>query len=215
MARKWKGDLSARVARPSKRKPAQPYRPWQAGFSLIELMVATLVFSIGILGAAGLNAVSKRSGYEAVQRSVASQLAFALLEEIRSNREAIDVYIAAGTLGSASQGVAIPANTCANAASPCTPAQLATYRLWEWERVLDGALEQAGGVNTGGLVSPSACITGPAIGAGVFTVTVVWRGQTELADQGLNNCGAASGLYGANNEFRRIVFLPTFLDPAY
>jgi hypothetical protein len=29
-----------------------------------------------------------------------------------------------------------------------------------------------------------------------------------------NACGSASGNYGADNEFRRIIQIPTFIDPS-
>lgn len=186
-------------------------RPRQAGFSLIEILVTTVVFSIGILGVAGLNAVSKRASFESVQRSTASELAFTLLENMRSNSAALDVYLAAGTLGGGSLGTE-PAPVC-DAPSACTAAEFATHSLWEWEQALDGAMEEADGTNTGGLLSPSACITGPG-GAGDYTVTVAWRGTAELTDTGINACGAGSGLYGADDTFRRLVEIQSYIDPS-
>jgi hypothetical protein len=80
--------------------------------------------------------------------------------------------------------------------------------------MLDTGMESIGGAGTGGLVEPSACITGPAGGgAGVYAVTIVWRGVTELVDPALNACGAGTGLYGAANAFRRMVVIQTFIDP--
>lgn len=89
------------------------------------------------------------------------------------------------------------------------------HGLWEWEQSLDGALETAAGVATGGLLTPTACIAGPvAGGAGVYSVSIVWRGTSELTDAALNNCGAGTGLYGAANTFRRMVVIQSFIDPA-
>ena len=39
------------------------------GLSLIEVLVTTVVFSVGVLGVTGLNAISQRASFEAVQRS--------------------------------------------------------------------------------------------------------------------------------------------------
>lgn len=187
----------------------------QRGVSLIEVLVTTVVFSIGLLGVAGLNAVSQRASIESVQRSIASQLGYALLEDIRTNSDAVADYLAAGDLGQGSRG-AEPAPTCTNTAAPCTAQQLAQHGLWEWEQELDGALERAGNTATGGLVMPTACIDGPVGGGpGIYSVTVVWRGGSELTDQGLNNCGVGSGLYGVANNLRRMVVIQSFIDPAF
>lgn len=189
-------------------------RNGQDGFSLVEVLVTIVVFSIGMLGITGLNTLSKRAGYESVQRSTASELAYSLIEEIRANNAAVATYLAAGTLGGGTLG-AEPAPRCDDPVNACTAVQFATHSLWEFEQILDSGMETVNGGGTGGLVSPSACIAGPAGGgAGDYTITIVWRGVTGLSDPGLNACGAASGLYGANNEFRRMVVVQSYIDPS-
>ena len=184
------------------------------GVSLVEVLVTTLVFSVGLLGVAGLNAVSQRASFESVQRSMASELAYALLEDMRTNADAIADYLAAGDLGRGSRG-AEPAPSCQDAAAPCSAQQLALHALWRWEQALDGAMETAAGASTGGLVEPTACIAGPVGGgAGIYTVTVAWRASSELADPAVNDCGAATGLYGAGNNLRRLVTIQSYIDPA-
>jgi len=186
----------------------------QSGVSLIEVLVTTVVFSVGLLGVTGLNAVSQRASFESVQRSLASELAYGLLEDMRGNADAIGDYLAAGDLGRGSRG-AEPQPSCRDAAAPCTEQQLAQHAMWEWEQALDGALETAAGVSTGGLVAPTACINGPVGGGpGIYTVTVAWRGSSELADPAVNVCGAGSGLYGDNNNLRRIVVIQSYIDPS-
>ncbi len=188
-------------------------RARQNGFSLVEVLVTTVVFSLGILGVTGLSAFSQRSTYESAQRSTASQLAYSLMQDMRFNDAALAVYLAAGTLGGGSRG-AEPVPNCNDPLIPCTPAQFAAHSLWEIERMLDTGLETSLGVGTGGLVAPNACITGPAAGAaGSYTVTIVWRGVTELTDPGLNNCGTGTGLYGPADNFRRMVVVQSFIDP--
>ena len=187
-------------------------RKRQRGFSLIEVLVSTVVFGIGVLGITSLNAVSKRSSYQSVQRSSAAQLSFALLEDMRSNAGALAVYLAAGDLGRGSQGVE-PTPLCDDPALPCTAAELATHNLWDWEQLLDGNLERSGGVGVGGLITPTGCIRGPAGGVtGMYTVTVTWLGSVQIASPGPNNCG--TGLYGPGNVFRRTVVLRSYIDPS-
>jgi len=186
----------------------------QKGISLIEVLVTTVVLSIGVLGVAGLGAFAKRTTFEAVQRSVATEMGYALLEEMRMNKNALGTYLAVGTLGGGSLG-GEPAPDCDAPGADCTSAEFAAHSLWLWERQIDSGMESVAGNETGGLLSPSACLAGPAGGAaGVYTVTVVWRGISEATtDTGLTNCGDGSGLYGAGEEFRRVVIVQSYMDP--
>jgi len=184
----------------------------QNGFSLIELLVTVAIFSVGLLSIAALQTVSKSTNFEALQRTTASQVAHGLLEDIRVNGDSAAIYLAAGELGDGSQGTE-PAPNC-TVAAPCNSAQLATHDLWLWEQAIDGNLETSGGAGTGGLVLPTLCITGPAGGgAGIYLVTITWRGSASITNAINNPCGTLGGNYGADNEFRRIIQVPTFIDP--
>jgi type IV pilus assembly protein PilV len=184
------------------------------GFSLLELLIALIVFSIGLLAIAGLQTVSKQANFEAVQRTTAAQVANGLLEDMRTNGNGIDIYAAAAQLGGGTIA-AEPVPNCRDG-NQCNAAQKAAHDLWFWEQVLDGNLETNGGIGAGGLVMPALCITGPAAGgAGVYTVTIAWRGTASITSNIANPCGTASGNYGAQNEFRRIVQIPTFIDPNF
>jgi type IV pilus assembly protein PilV len=185
----------------------------QRGFSLIEMLVALIIFSVGLLSIAGLQTVSKQANFESLQRTSASQIAYGLLEDMRLNADAVDIYVGAGELGGGSRG-GEPAPNCAGTAV-CNAAQKATHDLWFWEQVLDGNFEMNGNAGSGGLVLPTLCVTGPAGGgAGVYTVTVAWRGTASLTNANPNSCGEASRDYGADSEFRRIMQIPTYIDPS-
>jgi hypothetical protein len=109
---------------------------------------------------------------------------------------------------------AAPSAPNCSGGSVCNAAQKAAHDLWFWEQVLDGNLETRGSTGTGGLVMPAMCITGPAGGgAGVYAVTIAWRGTASLTNNNASACGTAAGNFGANNEFRRIMQIPTFIDP--
>lgn len=185
----------------------------QSGFSLIELLIALIVFSVGLLSIAGLQTVSKQANFESLQRTAASQIAYGLLEDMRVNGDAIGVYLAAGELGDGSRG-AEPAPNCFGG-SICTAAQKAAHDLWFWEQVVDGNLEMNGNNGGGGLVLPTLCVAGPVGGgAGVYTVTIAWRGTASMGNNNASACGSAGGDYGAGNEFRRIMQIPTYIDPS-
>jgi type IV pilus assembly protein PilV len=187
-------------------------RNTQHGFSLIELLIALIVFSVGLLAVAGLQTVSKQANFEALQRTAGSQIAYGLLEDIRVNGDAIDIYLAAGELGGGSRG-GEPAPNCSGA-SECNSAQKAAHDLWFWEQVLDGNHEMSGNAGAGGLVLPTLCVAGPVGGgAGIFTVTIAWRGTASMTNGNASACGSAGGNYGDANEFRRIMQIPTYIDP--
>ena len=184
----------------------------QTVFSLLEMLVALVVFSIGLLAVAGLQTVSKQANFESLQRTTASQVAHGLLEDMRMNGDALNTYRTAATLGNGSRG-AEPVPGCREGAE-CTADQKALYDLWFWEQAIDGNLETSGGAGTGGLVLPALCIDGPAVGGpGIYRVTIVWRGTASITNSVNNPCGATSRNYGSSNEFRRIVQMPTYIDP--
>ncbi|HSW13319.1 MAG TPA: type IV pilus modification protein PilV [Solimonas sp.] len=58
----------------------------QAGFSMIEVLVAAVLLSIGLLGLASLQTVSLQRGNSASQRVDAVALAYDLLDRMRANR---------------------------------------------------------------------------------------------------------------------------------
>jgi type IV pilus assembly protein PilV len=176
------------------------------------MLIALIVFSIGLLGISGLQTLSKQSNFEAVQRTAATQIAYGLLEDMRTNGDAVDTYLAAGSLGGGSIN-AEPSPNCSGAAI-CNAAQKAAYDLWFWEQMLDGNFETSGGTGAGGLVVPTLCITGPVGGgAGIYRVAIAWRGSASINNSVGIACGAGSGNYGDDDEFRRILEIPTFIDP--
>ena len=59
------------------------------GFSLIEVLVALLVFSLGLLGIAALLVVSVRTNHSAYQRTQATHLADSMANRMRANSRAI------------------------------------------------------------------------------------------------------------------------------
>jgi type IV pilus assembly protein PilV len=57
------------------------------GMTLIEVLVALLIVSIGLLGLAALQANSLKFNHSAYLRTQATQLAYDMAERIRANRE--------------------------------------------------------------------------------------------------------------------------------
>lgn len=60
----------------------------ERGATLIEVLIAILILSIGLLGLAGLQVTSVQSNYSAYYRSQATLLAYDLADRMRANRTA-------------------------------------------------------------------------------------------------------------------------------
>jgi len=180
----------------------------QKGSSLIEVLVAVFVVSIGLLGVARMEIFSTQSGYAAIQRTSAANIAHDFMEKMRANPSELAAY-AGLALGDGS--LAMPAADCR--VNNCTTADIATWDTWVWEQQLIGSAEVAAGVNTGGLADPRGCITGPAAGGpGEYTIAIAWRGQQSQPNPATTNCGEGEGLYGTGEEYRRVLTMTFFVS---
>jgi type IV pilus assembly protein PilV len=186
-----------------------------SGFTLVEVLVSVIIFSVGLIGVARLQVVAKQSNYDAVQRVTATSIAQDLLSRMRANHTVLNTYVS--NTGSTVIGRGSidnePNPVCGSSATLCTEDQLAEHDLWDIEQALDGIAELDGDGNAvGGLISPTLCISGPAAGdSGVYTVAIAWRGKAELSNPGSSTCGDDTGLYGDSNEFRRVLVMQTFI----
>lgn len=64
-----------------------------AGVGMLEVLVALLVLSIGVLGVAQLQGLSTRQNHDAYLRSQATFLAFSIADRMRSNQEQASDYV--------------------------------------------------------------------------------------------------------------------------
>jgi type IV pilus assembly protein PilV len=62
--------------------------PLQSGFSMIEILIAIVVLSFGLLGLAGLQLQGIKNNHSAHTRSQAVDLAYDILDRMRANRAA-------------------------------------------------------------------------------------------------------------------------------
>lgn len=58
----------------------------QAGFSLLEVLVAIVILSLGILGLAGLQSAALKNAHSAMLRAQAAQYAYDMADRMRANR---------------------------------------------------------------------------------------------------------------------------------
>lgn len=205
-------------------KPKNYRIGYQSGVGLIDVMIAVVVFSFGLLAIASLQTITKQSNFEAIQRTNASILAQDLLERMRLNNLADGTYKSAlGHYVSSSNSptvlnydTEVSYTTNCNTGTCGTASELAAWDLYEFQQMLLGSSEQTGGTAVGGLLNPTACISSgvDSGGPGPYTITIVWKGQAALplSTAPANTCGA--GLYDSSAgdyAYRRILEITSFL----
>jgi type IV pilus assembly protein PilV len=67
-------------------------RLFSRGFTLLEVLIAIVVLSIGLLGVATLQMVSLKNNQSTLFQSQASALAFEMIDRMRVNRRAVASY---------------------------------------------------------------------------------------------------------------------------
>jgi type IV pilus assembly protein PilV len=105
-----------------------------AGFNMLEMLVAIIVLSVGLIGVATLQMRGQQFNYVAYIRTQATFLAYDLMDRMRINQNK-DIYVQNYSnipRDCPSEG------TCESQA--CGPADLAQYDMAEWCRLLDTLL---------------------------------------------------------------------------
>jgi type IV pilus assembly protein PilV len=144
------------------------------GFSLIEVMVALIVLSVGLLGIARMQSLALSSTSIASQRALAAIEAESLAAAMHENRGYWTAGDPAGSTVSI-QGVAFTytsgfaalsaagAPACTSTAVPCTPVQMAGHDLQAWAVALQALLPSDNAIIACGTLTPLSC-----------TITISW-----------------------------------------
>lgn len=162
-------------------------KPRQNGFTLIEVLIAMLVLSIGLLGIAALQATGLRSSHSATLRSQATQLAYDMADRMRANL--------AGYEGGAYNNITPGGSPTSCLSNSCTPQQMAEYDVWEWNETiarelprgvgvvcLDATANDGGDANNDGSVAASEYACGNS--GNLFAVKLWWVDEFGVDDQG-------------------------------
>jgi type IV pilus assembly protein PilV len=158
-------------------RAASPTLPRHSrGVSLIEVLIAIVVASIGLLALAGVNTAAIRYTKMSQYRSTATLLANDIGERIRANKSAVVAGVSAYTVGAdfATQATlpVAPAKMCDNygGGAACTAAEVATADLYTWRRSVRDQLP-SGSVYIGYQNLQSA-----------YDVWLVWRDPAVASD---------------------------------
>jgi len=125
-----------------------------SGFTLLEVLIALLIFSIGLLGLAGLESQSLRFNHSAYLRTQASYMAYDILDRMRANRAtALNNQYNAGLSTTGTN------YNCDQAATTCTTSEMALHDIYEWKQLLSQLPDGKGSVSRSG---------------DTFSITVQW-----------------------------------------
>lgn len=125
------------------------------GFTLMEVLIAIIVMSIGLLGLASMQANGLKNTTSAYQRSQAILLANEMLDRIRANQ--VGMY--SGAYDHLLDGATSDPGCITTG---CSPAQMAQYDAFQWSRRVAALLPSGKGIVTG------------AGHNSIFTITVMW-----------------------------------------
>jgi type IV pilus assembly protein PilV len=175
---------------------------FQSGFTLIEVLIAFIILSFGLLGAVALQAKAKQASFDSMQRAAAVALGNDIIQRIRANDSPQLAALYGKTFTSTT-----PTSTSATCFSgSCSAAQIATLDIEQWKRAIRGR------ENTGTLDDATVCIN-PVMVAGTggkafnLEVIISWQGRQEFtANEATANidCGSATNK-------RRLVVLTSFI----
>lgn len=128
------------------------------GFSMLEVLVALFVLSIGLLGLAALQTTAFKFNHQSYERTQAVIQAYDILDRIRANPAGKN----AGLYNTVSSGyIASSYQNCM--ATACTTTQLAEFDISEWNTANASLLaEGAGQIATNTTTS-------------IRTVTIQWK----------------------------------------
>ena len=97
------------------------------GFTLIEVLVSTIILAIGLLGLASMQTLALKDNQDAFFYAQASSLAYEMADRIKAN-------------SAAWQGAILPSDSsdcsdsCNSIAHTCTPGQMADYDYCAWKK---------------------------------------------------------------------------------
>ena len=148
----------------------RPQRP--AGFTLLEVLVALVVLSIGLLGLSGLQTSSLRNNHAAFLRSQATLLKTDIIDRMRANRESAT----AGAYDIAYN--ATPDDV--SCVGSCSANDVADIDLFEW-RAYVGRLP--GGESEVTTFEESVVVDGVSVTVDVAEVKVRWADTRDSANK--------------------------------
>ena len=124
-----------------------------SGFTLIEVLIALVILSVGMLGIAGLYVHSMQAGRTSIMRHNAVTLVGDIADRIRANPRAGPAYALAGAN-----------NNCVDGGINCTLGQMAANDIFLWD-------QQAANTLPNGTVT---IVFNNGVAPPTYQITVAW-----------------------------------------
>lgn len=177
---------------------------WQsrnAGFTLIEVLVALVIFLVSALGIAGLVTRTVQQETESYQRVQAVILLQDMQERLSANRQVASCYASSDTLGAGYTGsISCAVGTAGQQA-------IAVADLQQWDKSLKGAAEKSGETNVGALIGARGCIRVVDSSQQIYRIAIAWQGVGKTVAPE-NKCG--ENQYGSEEQRRTVSALVQF-----
>ena len=128
------------------------------GFTLLEVMVAMVIFSIGLLGLAGIQAVALKNNNSAYTRTVSMQLAYNMSDVLRASTDSTGNII--NTFDAVTTAIPGAPTRCIQkfddgTAPSCSETDLANFEIYHWKKRIEkelasglGSISRSGDVVT-------------------------------------------------------------------
>jgi type IV pilus assembly protein PilV len=145
----------------------------QQGFSLLEIMIALLVISVGALGLTKAQIDALQGAYDAGLRTTASILVQDMAARIQANAgEALK-----GNQGGYMVGTPVACTLPTGSGQICTGNRMALHDRYDWKQLIESSFP--------GNSSPSGTITmNPSGGSVNYTITIAWQSWQSRASDG-------------------------------
>lgn len=168
------------------------------GFTLLEVLIALVVFSIGLLGLASLQMTGLKLSHDSYLRSTANMLAMDIADRMRANPTEVAKGLSSAYNNSAAAKTGNPSclgkdGSGGSVEANCAPEAMAQHDFYEWYGLLSGAsattwhpalrsqLPNGQGVvcidstpNDGTPAAPACDNVAPVADRDVFTIKIWW-----------------------------------------
>lgn len=147
------------------------------GFSLIEVLVALLVLSIGLLGLAALQTTGLKLNHQSYERTQAVLQAYDIIDRMRANRTSANAGINSN-YNSIAHGY-IPGSFTNCMTTACSSDQAAIYDTFNWNAANASILAEGKGAVCKGTFTNDAnnTPTGCNVTGSIFRVAITWKEQ--------------------------------------
>ena len=166
-------------------------RSRQRGVTMLEVLIAIFILTLGLLGAAGIQSQMQMAEVEAYQRAQAIVILRDMVDRVNANRRNAKSYVTTSPLGSS--------------AIDCSALTTVVEKdLCEWNNALFGSSETKGGQSLGAMNTARGCITNPVTAMPrEVVVAVAWQGMRATLSPAGTDCGKDGTTYGSDDRLRR------------